>query len=50
MRNPDLTPEDSRALYAIVRSLVHQLDRRLADLEPHIAFDDPERPPRTTPG
>ncbi len=45
VRNPDLTPEDSRAIYATVRSLVRQLDQRLADLEPHIAFDDPLPPP-----
>ena len=44
VRNPDLTPEDSRAIYATVRSLVRQLDQRLADLEPHIAFDDPLPP------
>ena len=50
VRNPDLTPEDSRAIYATVRSLVRQLDQRLADLEPHIAFDDPEAPAAETPG
>ena len=50
VRNPDLTPKDSRALYATVRSLVRQLDQRLADLETHIAFDDPEAPAAETPG
>ncbi|MEA2827844.1 MAG: ATP-dependent Clp protease ATP-binding subunit ClpC [Actinomycetota bacterium] len=42
IRNPDLTPEDSRAIYRTVRNLVRQLDQRLADLEPHIGFDEPE--------
>ncbi len=41
VRNPDLMPEDSRALYQTVRNLVRQLDERLAALEPHIVFDDP---------
>ncbi len=41
VRNPDLTPEDSRAIYQTVRNLVRQLDERLAELEPTIGFDDP---------
>jgi ATP-dependent Clp protease ATP-binding subunit ClpA len=41
VRNPDLMPEDSRALYQTVRNLVRQLDERLAALEPHIGFDVP---------
>ena len=45
VRNPDLMPDDSRAIYQTVRNLVRQLDQRLADLEPHIAFDDPLPPP-----
>jgi len=44
VRNPDVTPEDIRALYAVVRRLVQELDRRLADLEPTMLFDDPEPP------
>ncbi len=45
VRNPDMTPEDSRAIFEVVRSLVQELDRRLAYLEPQIAFDDPDAPP-----
>ncbi len=42
VRNPDLSLEDSRAIYTAVRNLVRQVDERLAELEPHIGFDDPE--------
>jgi ATP-dependent Clp protease ATP-binding subunit ClpC len=42
LRNPDLTPDDSRAIFRTVRNIVQDLDRRLADLEQRVVFDEPE--------
>jgi len=42
VRITDPTPEDSRAIYATVRNIVQELDRRLADIESDVAFEAPE--------
>jgi ATP-dependent Clp protease ATP-binding subunit ClpA len=45
VRNPELTPDDSRAIFRTVRNIVQDLDGRLADVESKVVFGDPQAPP-----
>jgi hypothetical protein len=49
VRSNDDPPIESRALYAVVRDIVRQLDHRLAELETTVAFDEPSTGPPSGP-